>query len=806
MTVLPSIFDTCKPRPEVLHGELPDSIFAAELWDVFTRSPATHADYREPARFFAGTHPTENMKLLVKDVAERLAGVEGGTPVYRLETGFGGGKTHSLISLVHVAREGDRAAGLLGDYGIKRFPAPGETRIAAFVGDYADPLNGIELEVGGEKQRTYTPWGQLAFLARGPAGYAAVKDNDLVGVAPSRQALEEAFGDGPLLLLLDELVLYMARAAALPDTAPRSKVNSQWPTFLQTLLGLAAARPRTALVLTLPSEQDANRKVVGELKQHLHAVMEAVSELGSTTARQARNLTPTQTFERAAVLGRRLFDSVDRQHAAAVADAYRVYLEQQRAAGVKIDGRGEDASYAALIEKSYPFHPELVRLFSERLAEIQDFQQTRGALRLVARTIRAAWEDRAKLGKPLLLQAQHLDLARGEIRDEILNRLKRQAFERGLDADVAKAEGGTHATEAETGWPWRAATEAAGVAFLHSLPDGSKGVTAPEVALALGRPGVDLHYVAKGLEETERRAWYMRREAEEKFLFRTRASINKRFQDRQSQVQPGEVRETLDGWIKEVYAGFMSLQVLHFPTAPGDIANRADKVRLAIIHYDKEAGYVGPGAGDKLDFVRRLFTKAGSDEGPRVHRNNLLFLLAEGTRVCRPQGRRPLAAGLGARPEGHRSRAGGVGSDQRLFVLRHAAQGAGRGIRRASGVRRPGGRPGQGARAARAAGSQRADPLARGVPRAGLPARQQRRHGSVQQCRRRAAAGVLPGRFRRDARRRRQGAAGDAERCRRSPHPPVSAQERQARPRSRAGRSRRAGPGPGEAIAPLAGE
>jgi len=634
MSAPPSIFDTCKPRPEVLQGELPDSIFAAELWDVFTRSPNTHADYREPARFFAGTHPTENMKLLVKEVAERLAGVEGGTPVFRLETGFGGGKTHSLISLVHVAREGSRAAGLLGDYGIKRFPAPDETRVAAFVGDFADPLMGIELEAGGHKQRAFTPWGQLAFLAGGPAGYAAVKENDLVGIAPARPALEAALGDGPVLLLLDELVLYMARAAALPEAAPRSKVNSQWPTFLQTLFGLAAARPRTALVLTLPSEQDANRKVVGDLKQHLHAVMETVAELGSTTARQARNLTPTQSFERAAVLGRRLFDSVDRTHAPAVADAYRKYLDQQRAAGAKIDGRGAEAGYAALIEKSYPFHPELVRLFSERLAEIQDFQQTRGALRLVARTIRAAWEGRARLGKPLLLQAQHLDLARGEIRDEILNRLKRQAFERGLDADVAKAEGGTHATEAETGWPWKAATEAASVAFLHSLPDGSKGVTGPEVALALGRPGVDLHYVAKGLEETERRAWYMRREAEDKFLFRTRASINKRFQERQSQVQPGEVRELLDTWIKEVYSGFSAFQMIHFPAAPGDIANRADKVRLAVIHYDKEAGYVGPGAGDKLDFVKQLFTKAGSEEGPRVHRNNLIFLLAEGSRVA----------------------------------------------------------------------------------------------------------------------------------------------------------------------------
>ena len=84
MASWPSIFAQCKPRREVLAGELPDAIFAAELWDVFTGR--AHDDDKKSARFFSGTHPTENLKLLMKDVAERLAGVEGGTPIFRLET------------------------------------------------------------------------------------------------------------------------------------------------------------------------------------------------------------------------------------------------------------------------------------------------------------------------------------------------------------------------------------------------------------------------------------------------------------------------------------------------------------------------------------------------------------------------------------------------------------------------------------------------------------------------------------------------------------------------------------------------
>src|SRR6516225_8658578 len=339
MPSIPSVFQQCSPRPEVLAGELPDSIFAADLWDVVCRKAGTHPDYLDPARFFASTHPTESLKLLVKDVTERLAGVEGGTPVYRLETGFGGGKTHSLIATTHAAREGERLADRLNDFRINRFPAPGEVRVAAFVGEESDPLSGNEHVVDGKRIRTYTPWGQIAALVGGQAGYGEVRANDEQGVAPSREALERAFGDYPVLIVVDELVLYMARAFALKEDQPRSRVNSQWPTFLQTLFKLAAQRPRTVVILTLPSEQDANRKLTGELRLHIPTVLETVDEVSDTAGRQAKNLTPTQSNERAAVLGRRLFERVKTDKAGQVAATFVAYYEAQRQAGITLDGR-----------------------------------------------------------------------------------------------------------------------------------------------------------------------------------------------------------------------------------------------------------------------------------------------------------------------------------------------------------------------------------------------------------------------------------------------------------------------------------
>jgi hypothetical protein len=102
---------------------------------------------------------------------------------------------------------------------------------------------------------------------------------------------------------------------------------------------LAAQRPRTVVILTLPSEQDANRKLTGELKQHIPTVLETVDEVSDTAGRQAKNLTPTQSNERAAVLGRRLFERVKTDKVGEVASAFVAYYEAQRQAGVTLDGR-----------------------------------------------------------------------------------------------------------------------------------------------------------------------------------------------------------------------------------------------------------------------------------------------------------------------------------------------------------------------------------------------------------------------------------------------------------------------------------
>ncbi len=159
---LPTIFDICTPRQDVLKSTISESDFAADLEQVL-RGDAP-AEYLNPVKFFANTHPTRGLRDLMRNVYLRL----GGSPdqvdsIFRLDTNNGGGKTHALIALAHAIK------GMAGVPNTAEFPDPGilpttKVRIAAFDGENADPLNGRPLE---SDLRAYTPWGEIAYALAG---------------------------------------------------------------------------------------------------------------------------------------------------------------------------------------------------------------------------------------------------------------------------------------------------------------------------------------------------------------------------------------------------------------------------------------------------------------------------------------------------------------------------------------------------------------------------------------------------------------------------------------------------------------
>ena len=325
------IFETCRPRAEVLAGDLTEDTFAARLRDVIdgTADPA----YQDQVSFFRNTFPTDGLRTLAREVLGRLSGREpASSPFIRLETSFGGGNTHNLIALYHLATGGGQAAleaaesnAGRGIPGVGIVPAanwlPDEAwAVAGVVGSDLDPAEGIV----HDGVRTWTLWGELAWQVGastgGPEGgrraYEHLRRSDEAVAAPGTASLERAVGDRPTLIMFDEIARYLRAAKAVRAKNERTDLAEQTVAFLMTLIELAASRPNIAFVLTLADSSDA----FGTETVQLQAELEEVRKV---TARQERVITPASESEIAPIVRHRLFERFDDSAAAAAADAYR---------------------------------------------------------------------------------------------------------------------------------------------------------------------------------------------------------------------------------------------------------------------------------------------------------------------------------------------------------------------------------------------------------------------------------------------------------------------------------------------------
>jgi predicted AAA+ superfamily ATPase len=306
---LPNIFDLCKPRDDVAKGTIADSDYAANLANVLTGRASR--DYTDPATFFTNTYSTEDLKELLVNVCSRLSGRgESVSAVFRLDTSFGGGKTHGLIALVHAA------AGLKGVLNVAEFLDPTlvprrPVRVAAFDGENADPANGRPM---GDGIRAHTPWGEIAFQLAGKAGYEVVRRSDEQRIAPGADTIKELFGSDPVLVVLDELGEYLRRVQNMGG-------RDQLTAFLKSLMTAIESTPQAAIVYTLAVRSDG--KGVDAFAEENEFLANAMSELESVSGRKATNLNPTRDDETSKVIRRRLFASIDDSRAISVINAYR---------------------------------------------------------------------------------------------------------------------------------------------------------------------------------------------------------------------------------------------------------------------------------------------------------------------------------------------------------------------------------------------------------------------------------------------------------------------------------------------------
>ncbi len=608
-TTLPAWNRVVTPHSDIVQGQLSMDTYAVNLSKVVQRDQSVRHVYRDPRAFYEATYLTAQLRRILSEVLGVLAG-RSGDRVLQLRTPFGGGKTHTLLALYHLAH----SRPLLSDLpDLNGLPDPGPVRLAV--------ISGIDTGAADTAtQRRRTLWGELAMQLGGPEGYGLVAEQDRLGVAPGAEVLTRLIGDTPALVLLDEVLVYVENAMGV--TIGESSLGRQTIVFLQRLTEAVAASPRAAMVYSLQqSEQEAGGNlellgILGKLVQRLNAIREPVS--GDEVLR---------------VVQRRLFADLgdelqQRAVANAYADGYRRFL---LAGGTPAQVAQQDAEQLRTrILSSYPFHPALLDLMRERWSALPSYQRTRGALQFLATAIHALWTGNVQT-QPLLGPGD-VPLADGEVRTTFLAQVGEQTqYDAVLQADLLGPHAGARTVDAllvqETPHlqAYLPATRIATAALLYSFGGNSPqelGVYENDLLSACLAPGLDRSILQTALHDLNERLLYLHRR-ELRYRFETQPNLNKMIVDERQRRTDEEIEERLRLECGRAIGNERGAVV--WPNDTHDVRDRLAEFQIVYLspawlehHPDREKQEQG---------MRRYIEQCGN--GPRQYRNGLALAVPD---------------------------------------------------------------------------------------------------------------------------------------------------------------------------------
>jgi len=612
------VIEACKPRDDILKGKASDEIYAAHLGRV--RDGNGPSVYNDPQVFFENTFATSGLTTVVKETFARLSGKDAGSSFIKLETSLGGGKTHSLIALYHIAKNGSKTPGadsLL--QGMDFAPV----RVAAIIG--SEP--GV-VRTGDEP---LTIWGIMAKQLFGPQGYNKIRPYDDQLTSPGEKALFDLFGKDRCLILIDEMALYLAKAATVK--VGESTLAKQTIAFLQELSSVSSALTNVVVVITSLNRESVFRDETDQLLKILDTdvkkqkASEAVEEADRVMSRLVRNLTPTTGEEFSAVVRHRLFENIDEEAAEEVCRAYMQVLMSDSNADY-LPASAREPKYLQNLRLAYPFHPELINTLRTKTSSIQNFNKTRGVLRLLSKVVRAEWRQ---MSPDLLIHPYVIDMRNQEFVEEIVSRLDKGEYQSALAADIANQRDQPRSSKVDDNFNEPLGTRIANIVFLNSMTgavgsDILHGIKESEIHLSMARPGFDLKLSENALKLLEDNCFYLVRQGPT-FAFHTEPNLNKIIENAKDSVEKTKVLGELENRIRALYGSRKYFEPLLFANEPAKVPDNVDKPKLVIIHYrDSDIKSKNTAIPEN---VRKIFEKKGTIDSTRVYLNNLLFLVAD---------------------------------------------------------------------------------------------------------------------------------------------------------------------------------
>lgn len=627
-------YNVTPPRDDLKEGRPLDAAeFAVHLDQI--RDERAPAVYQEPVQFFQRTHLTRNLLDLGSQVVRRLSGETTETSaVFNMTTQFGGGKTHALTLLYHLARHGPEAnrwhgvSKVLSQAGVPSAPRAG---VAVFVGTEFDSISGRGGDDGSPLRRT--PWGEIAFQLGGAAALQVLAEHEQQMQAPGGDVIRRFLPkDRPALILLDELMNYVSRSR-------KSGMGTQFYNFLQNLSEEARGRKNLVVAVSIPaSEMEMNaedqadydrfKKMLDRLGKAM--VMSAEGETSEIIRRRLFEWDPAAESRSGKVLLPKDAIETCRQYANWLLDH-----RQQLPTWFPVDNAVEE------FESAYPLHPAVLSVFQRKWQALPRFQQTRGVLRLLALWVSRAYVDGYKgAHKDPLISLGTATLEDPLFRAALFEQLGEGKLEAAVTTDII-GKSGAHAERMD-----KEAVDTLKKARLHrkvatSIFFESNGgttrneATVPEIRLAVAEPDLDFGNIETVQEALESHCYYLYHE-KNRYRFGVKPNLNSVLADRRASIQPPAVEDKVRQEIQKAFPAQKGIERVFFPERSSQVLDRP--ALTFVVLPPEQAMEDQP---KTLRFVEGLLREAGSSG--RTFKSALLFCVADSPIALREEARKALA-------------------------------------------------------------------------------------------------------------------------------------------------------------------
>jgi len=608
-------FKNVKPHKDIQDGHLDESIFAANLAEV--ASGTGREIYTSPEMFFQKTYFTAGLKNIAKRVVQGLnGGQDADNRVISLQTGFGGGKTHTLISLYHLAKWGKKATKsehtkeLLETTGEPKFDT---AHIAVFTNTTNDPAQGRKVDGFTIK----TLWGELAYQLGSAAAYEIIRVNDEKQIAPKglfKKVLEQC---KPCLILIDELADYCVSASAVKVEA--SNLSDQTVSFMQELTEAVTGTDNCVLIATLPaSAQELAASPISS--QILTALENRITRVGA-------NMKPVEDDEIFEVVRRRLFE--DLGSADEIEKVISSYTVLYQSLFSEIPSYALKSEYKEKLKKSYPFHPELIDMFRLRWASNPFFQRTRGVLRILAAIVSDLWKRQNSLtGSQYLIHTSDVVLANVEALTSQITILNGASWDSVIGADVSGTSSNAFRIDndvKELG-KYNISQGIAATVLLGTFGSKgqNKGVGIDEIKLCMVKPeGFNHNDINGAMDRMEGNAHYLYYSStgQKRYWFDTTPNVNILINQAKGDIKSPDITAEI---LKRVIEKSRGIQLFNTLVNPSEDIPEQMKPTLIILS-PKYLANPSEVNGTTKPIIEKLATKKGNSE--RVYRNTMLFLL-----------------------------------------------------------------------------------------------------------------------------------------------------------------------------------